>query len=41
MQNLMGNFKIVVERCKSDFVSIVNYDKLGKLVYFDTKTIVF
>ena len=41
MQNFIENSKNVVKRCKSDFVTIVNFDELGKLVYFDSKSVVF
>ena len=41
MQNVMGNSKIVVKNCKSDFSINVNVDESEKLVYFNTKTVVF
>ena len=41
MQNVMGNSKIVVKNCKSDFSTNVNVDESEKLVYFNTKTVVF
>ena len=41
MQNFMGNSKVVVKSCKSDFSTNVNVDELEKLVYLNTKTVVF
>ena len=41
MQNVMGNFKIVVKNCKSDLSTNINVNESEKLVYFITKTVVF